>query len=384
MGAGRVGRVPSNKLDEQGAPQEQLRRSLSRSLSRRTLSTRPLSRRADQPSPPALPEGRAGSPRSEEPPAGLTKMEQIKWKREQHLRQPPALPPPGLTKMQQIKWKEEQHRRTQRASAGYGGDPAPSAAPADVHLDAEPASEPVPSWCSHVGAKVGIELQRVAYSVWSKYLTAFCAGLVALLSAMLLVCDIEEEANISSMVAQTDGLEGTLTSVNVTGALVSLVVAVLLVLNERFWKLLPPRKEQKEGTLWVRMGLLVVLLVLQLVSSPILLGFAVVLLPICITAAGMRLGERDQPWPVQRGATKLEREDLEERKELRRLAREAGAASLCAEQIYRIREEDSLGRHVILTFYILCNVYKFLEAYSRWVGIVDDQGTDSVRTMHVI
>ena len=55
--------------------------------------------------------------------------------------------------------------------------------------------------------------------------------------------------------------------------------------------------------------------------------------------------------------------------------REAGAASLCAEQIYRIREEDSLGRHIILTVYILLNFYMFLEAYFRWVGIVDDQGT---------
>eukprot|EP01044_Picomonas_judraskeda_P008148 COSAG03_NODE_914_length_5353_cov_33.767606_2_plen_156_part_00 len=89
----------------------------------------------------------------------------------------------------------------------------------------------------------------------------------------------------------------------------------------------------------------------------------------------MRHGERDQPWPVQRGATKLEREDLEERKELRRLARQAGAASLCAEQIYRMKEEDTLGRHVILTVYILLNVYKFTEAYFRWVDIVDSQGT---------
>ena len=60
-----------------------------------------------------------------------------------------------------------------------GGDPAPVAAPADVHLEAPtpPAvEEPTPSCLAHAGNAVGIELQRVAYSVWSKYLTAFCAG----------------------------------------------------------------------------------------------------------------------------------------------------------------------------------------------------------------
>ena len=88
------------------------------------------------------------------------------------------VPPAGLSTMEQIKWKREQHLKLQ-ARAGYGGDPAPVAAPADVRLEAPtpPAvEEPTPSCLAHAGNAVGIELQRVAYSVWSKYLTAFCAG----------------------------------------------------------------------------------------------------------------------------------------------------------------------------------------------------------------
>lgn len=367
---GRVGRVPSNKLEEQSAPQEELRLSLSRSFSRRTLSARhrpatpPVPTVPALPAVPPLPEGHPGSPQ----PAGRDARMQ---------------PPAGLTKMEQIKWKREQHLRLQQARAGYGGDPAQSAAPADVRLEAGAPEEPAPSCLAQVGDVVGIELQRVAYSVWSKYLTAFSAGVVVLLAAMLLLCEAEEEHHISGDVARTEEREGTLTSFHQMGALASLGVALLLLLNERFWKLVPGRGEQKDGTLWIRMVLLVVLLVLQVVSSPILLGSAVVLLPICITLAGMRHGERDQPWPVQRGATKLEREDLKERKEQRQRAREAGVCAFCAEQIYRLKEEDTLGRYVILAVYIMLNVYKFAEAYFRWVEIVDSQGTCSTTAFGV-
>jgi NADH:ubiquinone oxidoreductase subunit 6 (subunit J) len=363
---GRVGRVPSNKLDERGAGQEQLRHSLSRSLSRRSITTparRPGHGGRTPPALPALPEGRAGSPRRAGDGASFPQ------------------PPVGLTKMEQIKWKKEQHLKLQQAGAGYGGDPVPvpAVAPGDVQLQeqaaaAAAATAAAPSCLSHVGNVVGIELQRVAYSVWSKYLTAFTVLVVLLLSGMVLLMEAEEERHISSEVTRMDELDGTITSFHQLGALVSLVVALLLLLNERFWKLLPGRKDQKDGTLWVRLVLLVVLLVVQLVASPILLGFAVLLLPTCITIAGMRDGERDQPWPVQRGATKLERDDLAERQELRRLAREAGAASLCAEQVYRLKEEDKLGRYIILVVYVTLNVYMFFEAYARWVGIVESQG----------
>ncbi len=407
---GRVGRVPSNKLEESGAGQVELRRSLSRSVSRRTLSTRGGHRPPPVPAVPALSEGRAGKPQRQPPgrgtgtrapPAGLTKMEQIKWKQEHQPVQPRAgvqprartpprqpraapQPPAGLTKMEEIKWKREQHLKQQQARAGYGGDPGQSAAPADVHLEAATQEEPAPSCLSHAGTVVGIELQRVAYSVWSKYLTAFSAGATVVLSATILVCENQEEAYISGEVTLEEALAGDLTSFHVMGALASLGVAVLLLLNERFWKLVPGRKEQKDGTLWIRMVLLIALLVLQVLTSPIWLGWGITMLPICITLAGMRHGERDQPWPVQRGATKLEREDIEERKRLRKLAREAGAASLCAEQIYRMKEEDTLGRHVILAVYILLNVYYFGEAYFRWVGIVDSQGTCPTLTSFIV
>ena len=98
------------------------------------------------------------------------------------------------------------------------------------------------------------------------------------------------------------------------------------------------------------------------------------LLPLVLTLTAMRQGEKDQPWPVARGATYLERDDLEEREEQAAAAREQGAASSCAERIYRLREEDKLGRYVILVVYFGLNIYLFFEAYFRWVLIVDNQG----------
>ena len=254
---GAEGRVPENKLVEHLKPgQKNLSRSLSRSLSRRSVTV-PSSRRVPVAgrggggvgrgggggrAPPALPEGRAGSPRRDlEPPAGLTMMQRIKWK-EEHAKPTGAAPAAAA------------------ARAGYGGD---AALAGDVHL--EPAAEPPPSCLSQAGNIVDMELQRVAYSVWSKYLTAFAALFLLLMSICVVVMEIEEERYMRNTIRSSS--EGELTSFHQLGALLSGAAALLLFVNERFWGVFPWRKEEKEGTLWVRVILLALTLVLRKYTS---------------------------------------------------------------------------------------------------------------------
>ena len=242
--------------------------------------------------------------------------------------------------------------------AGYGGDAPPEgepppdgAAPEDVQL--EPAEE-VPSCLSQAANVAGMELQRVAYSVWSKQMTFFVGVFMVMHSVTILVMEKAEEDHLNQ--AHHNTFQGEVTSYHQIGALASLLVSVIVCVNERFWEAIPCRKGEKEGTLVVRVLLLLILLVLQLVATPVWLGFCAVLLALLLTVCAMRHGESDRPWETARAAAKLERE---EREALGEIYQREGAREVLKEELYRVMEEDKLGRYVVLALYYIINCYLY-------------------------
>ena len=107
-------------------------------------------------------------------------------------------------------------------------------------------------------------LESHCFSCWNlcrratSAITAFASLFLLMLSVCVLVMEIEEESYMRNTIRSSS--EGELTSFHQLGALLSGVAALLLFLNERFWGLIPGRKEEKEGTLWVRVILLVLAL----------------------------------------------------------------------------------------------------------------------------
>ena len=88
----------------------------------------------------------------ERPPPGMSKMQEMKWKKEQTKLStravaasgPPAQPlgpPPGMTKMQQAKWKKEQAKLASLAAAPAARKDSVSDM-AQEHLEPEPEPEP--------------------------------------------------------------------------------------------------------------------------------------------------------------------------------------------------------------------------------------------------
>ena len=156
--------------------------------------------------------------------------------------------------------------------------------------------------------------------------------------------------------AHHNTFQGEVTSYHQIGALASLLVSVIVCVNERFWEAIPCRKGEKEGTLVVRVLLLLILLVLQLVATPVWLGSCAVLLALLLTVCAMRHGESDRPWETARAAAKLERE---EREALGEIYQREGAREVLKEELYRVMEEDKLGRYVVLALYYIINCYLY-------------------------
>lgn len=296
----------------------------------------------------------------------------------------PALPPRAQPA------PEPEPPRNRDAPSVSGSRLVPAAAPVDAHAIAietepivghPPAAVDAPSAVQEylstarasaaiccTGAKAQLVMERIRYSMWSKFATAGAAVIMMLQGVMVCLMERAEEAGLAedkyARFRGSEAAKGDITAVDVIGAIITAAFGLGLYLFER---------NKEGGSLIVRFVILLVLIATEVMiyvmvdGHPVCLAGVALCLAAVLTGAGMYNGETDSKWPLPRKGYEAWNGDTPKAGGCAYLRASLGTpAAWCREFFYQLKEEDRLGRTFFVVLYIAISVGLFLEALKRW------------------